>query len=655
MRLNHPLSPVMIGVTMVLVAPQVATALPAVEVNQMAEEITVRIDSNAPGSGVILKKLGNKYTVLTAHHVVSKKNLNYKIVAPGGQSYDLDRSKIKPLPNVDLALLEFTSNRNYKTAKLGNSDQSQGGTISYLGGFPGTNYSINEPTFSFTQGKIAANSKQPLNDGYALIYNNSAVGGMSGGPVLNEQGELIGIHGRGDVRYDEQAEESIISDFKLGIPINTFLRLASQDRLDEEVTVAPPQKATPLTAEDFFVRGVNKNQKGDNNGAIRDLTEAIKRNSKYTEAFFQRANARITFKTVKASQNAVADYTEAIKLNPKYFQAYYNRGVIRGKDLKDYQGAIADFTQAIKLNPQLDQAYTNRGIARSLLKDYQGAIKDYNQAIKINPNQDKAYYNRGNAYLELQDYQKANTDYTQSIKIKPDYPPAYNNRSLARRKLKDEEGADADSNQAMTLSVFQGDIKTYTKAIERGPNDANAYYKRGIAYRELQNYNRAIKDLNQAIQLTPENAKFYYALGIVYHQQNTFNDAISQYQQAVVVDNQSWEAITKIGLIKYEKGDVEGATKQWQKALSIKNYSEPMLAFAVVLHNQGEQEKAIEMAKDAISRERRLARVKSLQYRLWGKQLIADTQKFFALPEMQKFISEIKPPKRRSTELLEGK
>ena len=652
MRFNHPLSPVIIGVTMVLVAPQVATALSAVEVNQIAEGITVRIDSNAPGSGVILKKSGNKYTVLTAHNVVSKKNLTYKIVTPDGENYDLDRSKIKPLPNVDLALIEFTSRNNYNVAKLGNSDHSQGGTISYLGGFPGTNYSINEPTFTFTQGKIAANSKQPLNDGYALIYNNSAVGGMSGGPVLNEKGELIGIHGRGDVRYDERTEDNIISDFKLGIPINTFLRLASQDRLYAEVTAPPARASTPLTAEDFFVRGVNKHEKGDNNGAIADLKEAIKLNPKYAEAFFKLGNARIAFKTVKASRNAVADYTEAIKLNPKYFQAYYNRGLIRGRDLKDYQGAIADFSQAIKLNPQLDQAYTNRGLARSLLKDYQGAIKDYTQAIKINPNQNKAYYGRGNAYLELQDYQKANADYTQSIKIKPDYAPAYDKRSSVRRKLKDEEGADADSNQAMTLRIFQGDIATYSEAIEREPNDANAYYKRGIAYRELQNYQKAIKDLNQAIQLAPENAKFYYALGIVYHRQNSFDNAISQYQKAVVVDDKSWEAITKMGLIKYEQGDVEGATKEWQTALSMKNYSEPMLAFAVILNNQGEQEKAIAMAKDAISRERGLARVKSLQYRLWGKRLIADTQKFFALPEMQKFISEIKPPKRRSSELL---
>ena len=654
MRFNHPLSPAIIGVTMVLVAPQVATAVSAVEVNQIAQEITVRIDSNAPGSGVILKRSGNKYTVLTAHHVVSKKTLNYKIVTPDGQSYDLDKSKIKPLPNVDLALVEFTSNRNYKVAKLGNSDQSEGGTISYLGGFPGTNYSINEPTFSFTQGKIAANSKQPLNDGYALIYNNSAVKGMSGGPVLNEQGELIGIHGRGDVRYDEQTEESILSDFKLGIPINTFLRLASQDRVDGEVTALPSQvAANPLTAEDFFVRGVNKNQKGDNNGAIADLTEAIKRNPKYAEAFFQRGNARITFKTVKASQNAVADYTEAIKLNPKYFQAYNNRGLIRGRDLQDYPGAIADFTQAIELNPQFDQAYNNRGLARSLSKDYQGAIKDYTQAIKINPNQDKAYYGRGNVYLELQEYEKANADYTQSIKINPDYAPAYDKRSSARRQLKDEEGAGVDSNQGMTLRIFQGDIATYSKAIERDPSDANAYYKRGIAYRELQKYQKAIKDLERAILLTPENANFYYALGIVYHRQNSFNNAISQYHKAVAVDNKSWEAITKIGLIKHEQGDVEGAQKQWKKALSISNYSEPMLAFAILLNNQGEQKKAIDMAKDAISRERKLAIIKGLEYSLWGKSLIADTQKFFALPEMQNFISEIKPTRRRSLELLE--
>ena len=43
---------------------------------------------------------------------------------------------------------------------------------------------------------------------------------------------------------------------------------------------------------------------------------------------------------------AIADYTEAIRLDPNHVEAYFSRGLVWGaKD--DYDKAIADFTEAI--------------------------------------------------------------------------------------------------------------------------------------------------------------------------------------------------------------------------------------------------------------------------------------------------------------------
>ena len=57
-------------------------------------------------------------------------------------------------------------------------------------------------------------------------------------------------------------------------------------------------------------------------------------------------------------------------------------------------------------------------------------------------------------------------------------------------------------------------MQTLTKAIELNPNYAKAYYNRGIAKFDLQDYKGAIADYTKAIELNPNYAKAYYNRGI---------------------------------------------------------------------------------------------------------------------------------------------
>jgi len=276
MNYKYTFPAALIGVSIALVQPQVAFALSSGEVAKMAKQITVLIDSKSPGSGVIVKRSGNTYTVLTAGHVVAGKN-KAEIVTPDGQRYQLNYSTVKPLPGVDLATFQFTSSNNYPVAKIGDSDQSPEGTIAYVAGFPKAKAaSISSSIYNFTDGKITANASRPLKDGYALVYSNITLPGMSGGPVFNEQGELIGVHGKGDVSEAEIATSKINpevayikSGFNLGIPINTFLRLSAKSGVDVGVTPPPEKVVTAPKADDFFIQGVDKQNKGDNQGGIR--------------------------------------------------------------------------------------------------------------------------------------------------------------------------------------------------------------------------------------------------------------------------------------------------------------------------------------------------------------------------------------------------
>ncbi|MFN6567665.1 trypsin-like peptidase domain-containing protein [Dendronalium sp. ChiSLP03b] len=262
MKYKYILPSLFIGTSIAFIQPPSAQAISCKqEVDTIGEKITVLIDSKTPGSGVIIKREGNTYTVLTAHHVVNNPSLKYEIVTPDNQRYQLKYSTVKALSeNVDLAVLQFNSNKDYQVAKMGNSDEAKRRTNIYITGFPKSNAGIQLPFYDCRDGQILANATQiSVDGGYTLFYDNATLPGMSGGAVLNEKGEVIGIHGRAepaiDVNFDEinPTVATVKSGRNAGIPINIFVRLSAKVNVDMGISLSAP-KVTKLQPDDLFVR-----------------------------------------------------------------------------------------------------------------------------------------------------------------------------------------------------------------------------------------------------------------------------------------------------------------------------------------------------------------------------------------------------------------
>lgn len=94
------------------------------------------------------------------------------------------------------------------------------------------------------------------------------------------------------------------------------------------------------------------------------------------------------------SEGAIDDLSQAVRLDPTLFDAYEARAKVRF-ELGDREGAPADFERALQLNPNYALAYGNRGNARAKMEDLVGAIADYDRAIQIDPTYADAYHNRG--------------------------------------------------------------------------------------------------------------------------------------------------------------------------------------------------------------------------------------------------------------------
>ena len=227
------------------------------------------------------------------------------------------------------------------------------------------------------------------------------------------------------------------------------------------------------------------------------------------------------------------------------------------------------------------------------------------------------------------------------------------------------------------------EIAAFSRVIELKPNSFDAYISRSQAYFFLEDYNKALDDLNQAIKLKPKTAYIYGYRGTIYHKLKDYPKALADYNQALAIDNKLLLVLNNIGLINYEIGDKEEAFEQWREAIIINanklellqqeyqellqqktkegkdmlyqavqisniekeefrliiESAEPLLAFAVVLYTEGEQEEGLEFAELALRQEKRLANVEFLKDNLWGEKLLADTQKLLETERIKAFMS----------------
>ncbi len=577
--------------TMAIVSPAVAKKTPT-EVNDIAQGMTVRIESSIEaengqgtniGTGVILQQQGNFYTILTAAHVVKLTTANYTIFTPDGKQYLSLPSSVRHLPgDLDLAILRFQSAGAYPIAKLGDASKLKIGMRCYVAGFPAPTAVITDAVYVFRSGDISANSNKTFAKGYSLLYSNDTLPGMSGGPVLNEEGEIVAIHGRGD----RNAVTGEKTGFNAGIPMYRFTELAASLGVNISTQIAKVPMPTALQADDLFIAAYGKSERKDYRGAITDYDRAIAIDPNYATAYNNRGNLKS--EQFQDLTGALADYDRAIALNPTLAQAYYSRGVVKNRQA-NRQGALIDYNRAIAINPNYAEAYNNRGIIYQDLKDFPRARTDYDRAIALNPNYIEAYYNRGAFKTSLNDSRNAIIDYDRAIALNPNYAEAHNNRGITHEQLGNNDLALADFNRALTINPksvaaynnrgnfqfqhqqnSQAALADYNLAISINPNSAESYLNRSLLSEELGNSQGALQDARSALKFAiPKSVIAFFSSGSIDYQQKLFDQSIGSFDRAIAVDPTFADAYLRRGLAKIKLGDRTNAVADLRKSAQL--------------------------------------------------------------------------------------
>lgn len=582
------------------------------KLNDKARKMTVRIEnSGGNGSGVIVGREGNSYYILTAKHVMQNEKDNTHEKFKNNQIITYDQENHSPTSRivaegVDLAVVKFSSSNNYPVAKL-NEYNLNDNDLAFVGGFPGRE-KINSPLwqwqlnpgyiYSKERGKVQTQNNKSFDRGYDLIYSSISYSGMSGGPVFDTNGNVIGIHGMGE-EADLNSLGISIQTFtgliaKLQVPVNLLTivkssphELNAQDR--NNVIVAMENIPEPRSDDRgklwlhygnqlqrvrqfqksivAYDKAIDKNEELLGNygkaisllstqkyqlaeSAIAQAIAQIKPIERKNYYYFWKKQSKILEKLGKYDL-ALKSIDIAISLESKDLTSINQKAVILS-NMKQYPKAMAIYDEIIRQQPE-GYAYYNRAKAKSELGNHQAAIADYDRSIDLNPKFGEAYYNRGRAKTALGKSKAAIADYDRSIDLNPKDTQAYNNRGLERSNSGDNQGAIADFDRVIALD----------------PKDAQAYNNRGLAKFELGNKDGAIADYDRSIALNPKYGDPYSNRGNAKSARRDNKGAIADYDLAIAIDPKDAETYFNRGTEKAKINDKQGAVVDLNRAAEL--------------------------------------------------------------------------------------
>jgi serine protease DegQ len=217
------------------------------QLQKIAQNITVQVLDNNEGigTGFFIEKKAQVYRILTNDHVLQSDTKKYQVKTFDGQIYPAKQVFTQLSKNErDLAMLEFSAPKhNYQIAKFG---QGKINDQVYAAGFPflfdddNQKNPVKNPVknnFVFNQGKIRFILTKEMKGGYQIGYTNDIQKGMSGGPLINDQGQVIAINGMhayplwGDpyIYQDGSSPEPNLHQqmerYSWGIPIDIFTKI----------------------------------------------------------------------------------------------------------------------------------------------------------------------------------------------------------------------------------------------------------------------------------------------------------------------------------------------------------------------------------------------------------------------------------------------
>ncbi|MBR6163562.1 tetratricopeptide repeat protein [bacterium] len=195
----------------------------------------------------------------------------------------------------------------------------------------------------------------------------------------------------------------------------------------------------------------------------------------------------------------------------------------------DYEKAIEFYS---KINPPTVDSLIGIASSYQELGNSQKALDYFKQALKLDPKNADLQYYVGTLYYNMNDYNSAKPYLTNAIKLNS--PQSEDAKKLVA--YIDSVSAVGKLDSAYNLyneGKYPEAVALLNEIIKAVPDNATAYYYRGLVYDAQTKYAQAIKDYESALKYSPDFTLSYYSIAVDYDNLQKWAEAKSNYQKFV--------------------------------------------------------------------------------------------------------------------------
>jgi RNA polymerase sigma factor (sigma-70 family) len=354
---------------------------------------------------------------------------------------------------------------------------------------------------------------------------------------------------------------------------------------DAERLVNEALRLSPSFPDAHLVLGLVHEGLGRLEEAVSAHTRAVELRPGYVQAWYERSRIMLA---MKRHEEAIADCTRAIQIDPSFWQAWLGRGRARYEQGR-YEEAMRDLDRSLELNPRFVEAYdyraiihmrhgepdlalTNRRLAVEqepdiallhlrygstlwLLERFEEALESLSRAIELDPNHPGAWRERGVVHARLRRWNEAIEDYTETLRLQPQNHHIYSNRGMTWFELDEPDKALADLDRAVRMD----------------PDRALYYLNRGRILLRLNRPREALADLSRSIELQPQrNAEAWYQRGRAYRDLGELDMALEDLLKVVAWEPGWMYAWNDLGYVRFQRREYAQAIHDLERALELK-------------------------------------------------------------------------------------